>query len=792
MISSSLVALVPFVLTANALLFEPPSATVSKRNTTNHRRVADAVGHRGHARRGSGDQWVAAGCRTDNVGTRALPGAMTASDMMTNDACKDFCDQAGFSIAATEWSRECWCDNEFHFGDLAPAEECNYMCTGNGAEVCGGPVRMTVWVKGATVLESHGDWSSKGCFVDSIAARIVPTYTPVDAPFTPERCLDRCSSLGYSYAGLEYMHECYCANGIDIATLSSAPIGECNALCDGDPSHYCGAGDRLLLYQNSVPTVTAGVISYGDWSGQGCYTDSVGDRALPTQVFVDGDMTIEKCTAKCLAQGFPYAGVEYAHECFCGASIGSSGSEVTGGCNMPCSGANDQNCGGGNRLNVFHYTKTLPSTTASSPIVAPASPGWTYQDCYTDETGNRALGLRLYLDGGLTAPQCMDACFQQGYEYAGVEYGDECYCGRSIGSSGTVATDGCTMACSGDATTLCGGPDRLNVYRYTNSDLSTAPTVLEAYKDWSSKGCYVDSVQSRVLTGVDITVPMTVETCIDTCANAGYTVAGIEYGSECYCGAALPPTSATDNCIMRCSGDSTHLCGGANRLNVYEQNPAIVGDPWAPWVSAGCRSSLPYTVATVDTSHSDSMTIQMCTSYCDGVGASVAVLSPWACTCTSTYSVTEATTCTTPCKGDDKQMCGGSGGVSVYYKPSDQVPLTSPVASNVWQNQGCYSAYGPTYVTPVMDVTDFYRMDVEKCTGFCFAMGKPVAAISSTTQTFGGSTQERQVSCGDVLPSTPADDSSCNKSCTANRFQYCGGQTTYSIYKSVAPSTTFI
>ncbi|KAG8775809.1 hypothetical protein FRC15_000307, partial [Serendipita sp. 397] len=550
-----------------------------------------------------------------------------------------------------------------------------------------------------------------------------------------------------------------CANGIDIATLSSAPIGECNALCDGDVLHYCGAGDRLLLYQNSVPTVTAGVVSYGDWSGQGCYTDSVGDRALPTQVFVDGDMTIEKCTAKCLAQGFPYAGVEYAHSAEPPLARLDPKSRVVAICL-----ARERMI----RIAEVETDSTYSTTLRRFPRLLhhlqlspqPALVGLTKtatrerrnlisrgrcSSYLSDETGNRALGLRLYLDGGLTAPQCMDACFQQGYEYAGVEYGDECYCGRSIGSSGTVATDGCTMACSGDATTLCGGPNRLNVYRYTNSDLSTAPTVLETYKDWSSKGCYVDSVQSRVLTGVDVTVPMTVETCIDTCANAGYTVAGVEYGSECYCGAALPPTSATDNCIMRCSGDSTHLCGGANRLNVYEQKPATVGDPWAPWVSAGCRSSLPYTVATVDISHFDSMTIQMCTSYCDGVGASVAVLSPWACTCTSTYSVTEATTCTTPCKGDDKQMCGGSGGgVSVYYKPSDQVPLTSPVASNVWQNQGCYSAYGPAYVTPVMDVTDFYRMDVGKCTGFCFAMGKPVAAISSTTQTFGGSTQERQ------------------------------------------------
>ncbi|KAG8813333.1 hypothetical protein FRC19_002474, partial [Serendipita sp. 401] len=308
MISSSLVALVPFVLTANALLFEPPSATVSKRN---HRRVADTVDRRGHTRRASGDQWVSLGCRTDLVATRALPGAMTASDTMTNDACKAFCDQAGFSIAATEWSRECWCDNEFHYGEIAPAEECNYMCTGNGAEVCGGSVRMTVWTNGATVLGSYGSWTSQGCFVDTVAARIVPTYVPIDAPFTPQRCLDKCSSLGYSYAGLEYMHECYCANGIDIASLSSAPIGECNAVCDGDISHYCGAGDRLLLY--SAPVVTPAIVSSGDWSSQGCYTDSVGDRALPTQVFVDGDMTIEKCTAKCLAQGFHYAGLEYAY-----------------------------------------------------------------------------------------------------------------------------------------------------------------------------------------------------------------------------------------------------------------------------------------------------------------------------------------------------------------------------------------------------------------------------------------------------------------------------------------------
>ncbi|KAG9053430.1 WSC domain-containing protein 2 [Serendipita sp. 407] len=324
MISSSLVALVPFVLTANALLFEPPSATVSKRN---HRRVADTVDRRGHTRRASGDQWVSLGCRTDLVVTRALPGAMTASDTMTNDACKAFCDQAGFSIAATEWSRECWCDNEFHYGEIAPAEECNYMCTGNGAEVCGGSVRMTVWTNGATVLGSYGSWTSQGCFVDTVAARIVPTYVSIDAPFTPQRCLDKCSSLGYSYAGLEYMHT------VLMESTSQACLRpqSGNAMrCATVTFHTTAEPEtgffstlpllsHLRLYHPVIGPVKVVIRMYILLASLDTVlmepSDSVGDRALPTQVFVDGDMTIEKCTAKCLAQGFHYAGLEYAYVC---------------------------------------------------------------------------------------------------------------------------------------------------------------------------------------------------------------------------------------------------------------------------------------------------------------------------------------------------------------------------------------------------------------------------------------------------------------------------------------------
>ncbi|KAG8798109.1 hypothetical protein FRC18_008753, partial [Serendipita sp. 400] len=315
---------------------------------------------------------------------------------------------------------------------------------------------------------------------------------------------------------------------------------------------------------------------------------------------------------------------------------------------MACTGANNQNCGGSNRLNVFEYSGSPSSTTTttttaptSSPTVAAADSEWTYQDCYSDEIDNRSLGVRMYLDGGMTASSCMSACFRQGYMFAGVEYADECCepffttyprlqsvyvttdCSNTIASSSGTA-DGCTMACSGDSTTLCGGPDRLNLYKYTGINLPAAPTVLASYNNWYSKGCYTDSVINRALTVQSFKDSMTVEMCIDACANAGHIVAGLEFGTECYCGDALPTTPATDNCIMPCGGDSSHICGGPNRLNVYQKR---LEDPWAPWQWSGCKESLAKSIMSPkDLSHTTTMTIQQCTSYCEAQNMVVAMI----------------------------------------------------------------------------------------------------------------------------------------------------------------------
>jgi hypothetical protein len=72
-------------------------------------------------------------------------------------------------------------------------------------------------------------------------------------------------------------------------------------------------------------------------------------------------MTVEACQAGCQALGFTLAGVEYADECYCGNQVqGGNGPAPDGNaqCNMACTGASSETCGGPNRLNLYQYTSS--------------------------------------------------------------------------------------------------------------------------------------------------------------------------------------------------------------------------------------------------------------------------------------------------------------------------------------------------------------------------------------------------------------------------------------------------
>ena len=109
----------------------------------------------------------------------------------------------------------------------------------------------------------------------------------------------------------------------------------------------------------------------------------------------------------------------------------------------------------------------------------------------------------------MTVPACLQACQDDNFPLAGLEFSTQCYCGSEIGGDGAPATSGCNMVCQGSSSTLCGGADRLNLYNFTgtitgppvtntppaggggapNSDVH--PVLSGLTIPWNYSGCYV-------------------------------------------------------------------------------------------------------------------------------------------------------------------------------------------------------------------------------------------------------------------------------------------------------------
>lgn len=75
--------------------------------------------------------------------------------------------------------------------------------------------------------------------------------------------------------------------------------------------------------------------------------------------------------------------------------------------------------------------------------------------------------------------------------------------------------------------------------------------------------------------GVAVTGSMTIQKCLAACLAAKYTIAGVEYAGECWCDTQYrlgggPAPDGDAQCQMKCSGDPSQLCGGPNRLAVWE------------------------------------------------------------------------------------------------------------------------------------------------------------------------------------------------------------------------------
>ncbi|KAL7625666.1 hypothetical protein AAE478_004887 [Parahypoxylon ruwenzoriense] len=224
--------------------------------------------------------------------------------------------------------------------------------------------------------ESLGGYVLVGCRTESTAAgtRALGNAAFAYDSMTLESCMANCT--GYTYWGTEYGRECYCGDSLH-PTSEDAPLTECNMVCGGDATEYCGDSNRVELYSTTAsqpaPTATlAPKPTVSPYVRVGCYTELPGGRALTGASYADDAMTLEMCASNCA--GFTYWAAEYGRECYCGDTLDpQSAPAPESDCHtMVCTGDRYEYCGAGNRLEL--YRLATASSSSASLAVETSSP----------------------------------------------------------------------------------------------------------------------------------------------------------------------------------------------------------------------------------------------------------------------------------------------------------------------------------------------------------------------------------------------------------------------------------
>ncbi|PFH62596.1 hypothetical protein XA68_12848 [Ophiocordyceps unilateralis] len=220
------------------------------------------------------------------------------------------------------------------------------------------------------------------------------------------------------------------------------------------------------------------------------------------------------------------------------------------------------------------------------PLLLGGKGQYRYVGCFKDNTPDRQLPIQVVADDNLTNAMCIAACAQSKYVFCGTEYLRECWAGNQIPMQ-KVDEENCNYNCAGAINQICGGngvnegaggayislfADSLRWDGNLTRPPPPGPVVNPGVAGFASIGCYTEGNPDRALPNGVNTNKRTVAACVNACKAATFSIAGVEYGGECWCGNAMGrgsvPAPAAD-CVMTCNDNSTEYCGGPSRLNIY-------------------------------------------------------------------------------------------------------------------------------------------------------------------------------------------------------------------------------
>src|SRR5271155_590192 len=102
---------------------------------------------------------------------------------------------------------------------------------------------------------------------------------------------------------------------------------------------------------------------------------------------------------------------------------------------------------------------------------------------------------------------------------------------------------------------------------------STGHPLSQSYENYTYQGCMTNFASKALVQNENTNFGnLTNEKCINYCRERGYSIAGTQSGSQCFCGNTLSSTTLLIDetaCATSCSGDDTQVCGDNQKLSVY-------------------------------------------------------------------------------------------------------------------------------------------------------------------------------------------------------------------------------
>jgi len=396
----------------------------------------------------------------------------------------------------------------------------------------------------------------------------------------------------------------------------------------------------------------------------------------------------------------------------------------------------------GVQLISLNKTKQVPlqmQVKSTQMIELPGDTG----ECFED-IRSRLLDHHHDLGSNNSPDNCRSYCAANGFDYAGVQFWTQCFCGNDAPPSDRLRdASECNAACPGDASQMCGQSWRMNIY--------TSQPTGQCYSDGGSR--LLDHFE-------DLGSDNSPASCRHYCAANGFDYAGVQLSSQCFCGNDAPPSDrlrAASECNATCPGDASQMCGQGWRMNIYTSQLVPTGECFLD-----DRSRL---LDHFQDFRSDN-TPAICRYYCAVNGFEYAgVQASWQCFCGNdappSHRLRAATECDAPCPGDLSQMCGAGWRMNIY---TSQLVLTGE----------CF-----------MDDSDrlldhFYRRrgwnTPARCRHYCAVNGFEYAGVQSWSECY----------CGNDAP--PSDrlraSTECNAPCPGDADQMCGHHWRMNIYTS--------